>query len=100
MFAGDIKPMEVLWSHADDVIHMGPVHEPFHIGWKVTDQDWSAQGRAGIGGTIKLIKRHMTLGEGMAVVYCVAEVSGQGPARRPRVCVEPMYTAMKTATGR
>ncbi|MEM6463246.1 MAG: nuclear transport factor 2 family protein [Pseudomonadota bacterium] len=79
MFAGEIKTMEDLWSHADDVIYMGPVPELFHVGWKVTDQDWAAQAKAGLGGTIKPVKRHTTLGNGMAVVHSVAEVSGQGP---------------------
>ncbi len=83
MFGGDIKPMENLWSHADDVIYLGPVPELFHIGWKVTDQDWIGQGQADIGGTIKLVRRHTTLGGELAVVHHVAEVAGQGPEQAP-----------------
>lgn len=79
MFIGNIKPMEDLWSHADDVIYLGPIPELFHVGWKVTDQDWSAQGKAHLGGNIEVVKRHMVVGEDLAVVHHVAEAAGQGP---------------------
>ncbi|MEM7465148.1 MAG: nuclear transport factor 2 family protein, partial [Pseudomonadota bacterium] len=78
MFTGNIKPMEALWSHADDVIYLGPVPELFHIGWKVTDQDWAAQGTAHLGGSINVVKRHMVIGKDLAVVHHLAEASGQG----------------------
>ncbi|MEM9631774.1 MAG: nuclear transport factor 2 family protein [Pseudomonadota bacterium] len=79
MFAGNVKPMENLWSHADDVIYMGPVPELFHVGWKVTDLDWITQAKAHLSGTIEVVKRHMTLGHDLAVAHHIAEVSGQGP---------------------
>ena len=83
MFTGNIEPMEALWSHADDVIYMGPVPELFHIGWKVTDQDWMAQGKAHLGGSISVIKRHIVMGDGLAIVHIMVEASGQGPEKSP-----------------
>ena len=78
MFEGDVAPMEALWSHADDVIYMGPSPDLFHVGWKVTDQDWVAQGRAHLGGSIKVLNRHVVVGDTLATVHHVAEASGQG----------------------
>ena len=79
MFAGNVTPMENLWSHADDVIYMGPVPELFHAGWKAIDLDWIVQSKTHLSGSIKVVNRHVTLGDGLAVVHHVAEVSGQGP---------------------
>lgn len=78
MFEGDVAPMEALWSHADDVIYMGPSPDLFHVGWKVTDQDWIAQGRTHLGGSIKVLNRHVVVGDTLATVHHVAEASGQG----------------------
>ncbi|MEM7074517.1 MAG: nuclear transport factor 2 family protein [Pseudomonadota bacterium] len=83
MFTGSAEAMEALWSHADDVIYLGPVPGMFHTGWKVTDQDWMAQARAGLGGTIRVIQRHVVMGRDLAVVHHVAEASGQGPEAEP-----------------
>ncbi|WP_170328775.1 YybH family protein [Ruegeria arenilitoris] len=78
MFEGDIGPMEALWSHADDVIYMGPSSSLFHVGWKVTDQDWVAQGQAHLGGSIKVLKRHVFVADSLATVHHFSEVTGQG----------------------
>jgi len=85
MFQGDIGPMEALWSHADDVIYMGPSTELFHIGWKVTDRDWAEQGQAHLGGSIKVVKRHTVVGDSLAIIHHVAEASGQGDGSAVRM---------------
>ena len=79
MFSGDIAPMEALWSHADDVIYLGPIPDLFHIGWRVTDSDWSGQAQAHLGGDIRVIERHIVAGAEIATTHHVAEASGQGP---------------------
>lgn len=78
MFEGDVKPMEALWSHADDVAYLGPVPGLFDIGWKVTDVDWAAQAHEHLGGSIKLIKRHLVVTDQLAVVHHIAEPHNQG----------------------
>ncbi len=79
MFAGSIAEMEAVWSKADDVVYMGPQPELFHVGWKVTDQDWVKQAATKMGGTIEVERRHMTAGETLAVVHHVAKTTNRDP---------------------
>ena len=79
MFTGDVTPMEDLWSHADDVIYMGPVPELFHKGWKAIDEDWLQQGKMKLGGSIEVLERRITVGGELAVVHTLVKTKGQDP---------------------
>lgn len=79
MFTGDAAPMEDLWSHADDVVYMGPVPGLLHKGWKAIDEDWLQQGKMKLGGSIEVLERHITVGEELAVVHAIAKTTGQDP---------------------
>ena len=83
MFQGRITEMEALWSKADDVVYMGPQPGLFHVGWKVTDQDWVKQADVRMGGGIEVVNRHVTLGEKLAVVHHVARSTNQDPQGHP-----------------
>ena len=79
MFTGDAAPMEKLWSHADDVVYMGPVPGLFHKGWKAIDKDWLQQGKMKLGGSIEVLERRITVGGDLAVVHMVAKTKSQDP---------------------
>ena len=78
MFGGDLGPMNALWSHADDVVYMGP-DAAIHIGWSATSASWEAQGAMKMGGEIKVVERHITLGADLAVLHHRAEGSNSTP---------------------
>lgn len=77
MFTGDVTPMETLWSHADDVVYLGPVPGLFHKGWKAIDEDWVQQAKMKLGGSIEVLERHMTVGGDLAVVHTRVRTKGQ-----------------------
>ena len=79
MFSGDVAPMEDLWSHAGDVVYMGPVPGLFHKGWKAIDEDWLQQGKMELGGSIEVLERRITVGGELAVVHHLAKTAGQDP---------------------
>ncbi|MEM1155065.1 MAG: nuclear transport factor 2 family protein [Pseudomonadota bacterium] len=78
MFKGNITPIEALWSHAEDVVYLGPSRDLFHLGWDAIDRDWLQQNEAQLGGSIKVVKRHVTVSDNLAIAHNVAEVSNQG----------------------
>ena len=80
MFSGDVAPMESLWSHADDVVYMGPVPGLLHKGWQAIDKDWLQQAKMNLGGSIEVLERHMTVGGDLAVVHSVAKTKAQDPS--------------------
>ena len=79
MFTGDVTPMEDLWSHADDVVYMGPVPGLFHKGWKAIDEDWVQQAKMKLGGSIEVLERQITVEGDLAVVHVVAKTKSQDP---------------------
>lgn len=79
MFDGSITEMEAVWSKADDVVYMGPQPGLFHVGWKVTDQDWVKQAAMKMGGAIEVERRHIIVGESLAVVHHTAKAHNKDP---------------------
>jgi ketosteroid isomerase-like protein len=77
MFVGDLEPMKKVWSHADDVTHMGP-GGGFHIGWDQVLVDWQAQADMKLGGEVGPKDMRITVGEDLAIVtnYEIGENSG------------------------
>lgn len=78
MFGGDLAPMNALWSHADDVIYMGP-DAAIHVGWPATSASWKDQAAMKLGGEIHAVERHTTVGGDLAVVYVRADGSNTTP---------------------
>jgi ketosteroid isomerase-like protein len=67
MFTGDVRPMERVWSHADDVTYMGP-GGGFRRGWKEVFADWESQAALKLGGKVESKEMHVTVGRDLAVV--------------------------------
>ncbi|MEM7024220.1 MAG: nuclear transport factor 2 family protein [Pseudomonadota bacterium] len=74
MFVGELEPMMTLWSHADDVVYMGP-DGVFQVGWAAVRQDWEKQAALKLGGEIHVVDRRFTVGEQLAAAYHVAKGS-------------------------
>lgn len=76
MFLGNLGPMKDLWSHADDVIYMGPTGA-LKVGWKVVLPDWEKQAAMRLGGHLEPVERHVTLGQEIAVTFHLAKGSNK-----------------------
>jgi ketosteroid isomerase-like protein len=68
MFKGDIAPMKAVWSHADDVVYMGPGGS-IKVGWDKISKDWESQAARKLGGHIAAKDVHFTVGDKIAVMY-------------------------------
>jgi len=68
MFEGDLQPMTKVWSHADDVTYLGP-DGSFRLGWQATLKDWQKQAAMKLGGTVKPMDVHITVGRDLAIAH-------------------------------
>ena len=82
MFVGNLEPIAQLWSHADDVVYLGPAGK-FQVGWDVVREDWEKQAKLNLGGEIHVVQRQFTLGKDLAVVHHIAEGSNVDPDGNP-----------------
>lgn len=67
MFTGDVRPIEGIWSHADDVTNMGP-NGQFDDGWSTVLKDWKSQAALKLGGHVEPVEIHVVAGQDIAVV--------------------------------
>lgn len=67
MFAGEIAPMEAVWSHASDVTYMGP-NGLFDHGWSTVLKTWQDQAALKLGGRVEPAEMQMIVGRDLAVV--------------------------------
>ena len=68
LFTGDVKPMNDVWSHADDVTYMGPAGG-FQIGWKNVGDELGRQAAMKLGGKIEPSDIHViVMGGALAIV--------------------------------
>ncbi len=68
MFKGDIKLMKKVWSHADDVVYMGPDGKML-VGWDSVEKVWDAQAALKLGGKVVPSDMKITVGRDLAVTY-------------------------------
>lgn len=83
MFTGDLKPMEAVWSHADDVSYLPP-DKAFLLGWEKVKADWAAQAKLKLGGKVEPSDVHIFLGQGVAVVQNVEEGENVNVGKQPK----------------
>ncbi|MSR34106.1 MAG: nuclear transport factor 2 family protein [Phycisphaerales bacterium] len=68
LFTGDMKPMNDVWSHADDVTYMGPAGG-FQVGWKNVSEELVHQAAMKLGGKIEPSDIHViAFGGALAIV--------------------------------
>jgi ketosteroid isomerase-like protein len=66
MFTGDVAPMLETWSHAADVIYMGP-NGGMKVGWAQVQPTWEAQAAMKLGGKVEPSDMHIVLGDDLAI---------------------------------
>jgi ketosteroid isomerase-like protein len=68
MFTGDLTRMKEVWSHAEDVIYMGP-GGGFQIGWTQVISAWKEQAELKLGGEVRAEDMRVTVGRDLAVTH-------------------------------
>jgi uncharacterized protein (TIGR02246 family) len=68
IFRGGTAAMAAVWSHADDVIYMGP-DGGFRVGWAEVLAAWQAQAAMKPGGEVKPDRTRVTLGRDLAATH-------------------------------
>ncbi len=66
MFTGDLGPMKVVWSHADDVTYMGP-GGGLQLGWAQVLASWEEQAARNLGGEVQLKGMQVTVSRDIAI---------------------------------
>ena len=95
VFVGDLKEMDSIWSHSDNVTYHGPTGGIKH-GWQAVRQDWVKQAKLRLGGKVKPEKLTYVIGRDIAVVsnYEIGENIGRD--RKPiRVAIRATSTFRK-----
>jgi ketosteroid isomerase-like protein len=93
MFRGDAAPIEAVWSHAEDVVYMGPTGGYEH-GWSAVVKDWEAQAALKLGGKVEPSEMQMIVGKDIAVVsdYEVGEnTNADGKTQRVKLRATNIY---------
>jgi len=70
LFAGDVAPMQQIWSHADDVTYMGPVGG-IQTGWQQVGTAWEIEAGMKLGGKVEPVSTRITVGGNLASVQCL-----------------------------
>jgi ketosteroid isomerase-like protein len=70
MFAGNVEPMNAVWSHAEDVTYMGPDGK-FVVGWEQVSATWKRQAAMKLGGKVQPEATRVTVGQDLAIVECL-----------------------------
>ena len=60
LFTGEIKLMDEIWSHADDVTYMGP-DGGYQVGWEAVRKDWAGQAAMKLGGKVEPTEIRVTV---------------------------------------
>jgi ketosteroid isomerase-like protein len=68
LFTGDAAPMKAVWSHADDVVYMGPVGG-MQVGWTKVEPYWDKQAAKKLGGKVDAGDLHITASPTLAIAH-------------------------------
>jgi len=68
IFAGNLEPMEEVWSHADDVTYMSPIGGIL-VGWEATRGSWSKQAELKLNGHVEPVDMLVIEGEDIGVCH-------------------------------
>jgi ketosteroid isomerase-like protein len=67
LFTGNPDSMNEVWSHADDVIYMGP-GGGLQVGWAQISENLKKQAAMKLGGKVEPAEMHLAVGQDLAVV--------------------------------
>lgn len=77
LFTGDVSPMEEVWSHADDIVNMGP-DGGFQKGWKEVLSIFKEQAAKKLGGKVSPKDVRVIVGKRLAVVHAIESGANKG----------------------
>lgn len=69
VFKGDVRPMEAVWLHAEDITYLGPDNS-FVVGWDNVLADWKKQAAMKLGGHVNFSEARILFSPQMAIVQC------------------------------
>jgi ketosteroid isomerase-like protein len=72
LFSGEVGPMLAVWSHANDVIYMGPTGKT-ETSWAPIEQIWKDQAAQKLSGKVSPGNLHIIVGQDLAVVSNVED---------------------------
>lgn len=70
MFTGDLTLMKEIWSHAEDVIYMGP-DGGYQVGWDEVLADWQRQADLRLGGRIVTTQVHLAVNGALGYAHSI-----------------------------
>ena len=79
MFKGELGPMKHIWSHAADVIYMGP-GGGVQVGWPAVLAEWKKQAAMKLGGQVQPTDIHLVMNGDLAVVQDIEVCSNTNAA--------------------
>ncbi len=93
IFAGNLAPMEAVWSHADDVIYMSPIGGIL-VGWEAARESWEKQAELRLRGHVDPVDMHIV--EGPEIGVCQNYIRGtnfadDGREVRPDIRATTVY---------
>ncbi len=82
LFAGNVEPLNNLWSHSDSITYMGPFGGRLK-GWSDVNEEFTKVAEMKLGGKIICTYVSVFAGTDMGYVSCVEEGENMGPNGKP-----------------
>ena len=70
LFVGNDQPMREVWSHANDVVYLGP-DGLYLVGWEKIAQMWSHHASLKLGGAVKPSDLHLIISKDISMITCI-----------------------------
>jgi ketosteroid isomerase-like protein len=94
LFTGDAAPMKAIWSHADDVVSMGPVGG-MQVGWTQVEPYWDKQASKKLGGKVDAVDMHITASSTLAIAHYYEKGENVIDGKPQRVSIRTTTTFRK-----
>jgi len=82
MFAGNVEPLNNLWSRSDSITYMGPFGGRLK-GWSDVNEEFTNVAAMKLGGKISCNDVYAFVGTNLGYVSCVEEGENMGPDGKP-----------------
>lgn len=99
LFAGQLGPMEKVWSHAEDITYMGP-DGGYEIGWRQALAIWKRQAAMKLGGRVEPARIRVAAGPEIAVVSNYEKGINTNAAGHPQTLMLRATSIFRKEAGR
>src|SRR5687768_10147395 len=82
MFAGNLEPMNAIWSHESNVTNMGPFGNRL-TGWEAVGGQFKKEGAMKLGGKVVCKDLHIYAGTDMGYTVCIEEGENMSADGKP-----------------